>query len=332
MDLSIVIATWNRKELLCKCLRSLYAHTTGISFEVHVVDNASRDGTADAVRRAFPGVKLRVSEENLGFVRGSNLGIRNSTGRHIALLNNDTELRENAFAPLVAHLDAHPAVGVIGPRLYNPEGTVQESALRTYIDIPSALLGGQYLGQLFNRLIPGFRPFPEMVLSHDGTSGPEEVAWLTGACLLARREVFDRVGLLDENLFMYCEDMEWCYRARQAGWKVVYFPEVGVVHLDHYPSKDSMYRITCQKMGNQVYFYRKYKGPLAALGLGAALCAGSVGKLPPVSLAYAAARLAGRSEAEALKIKALYHLYTIRYFLFSRARTDRAGAPRRPSR
>lgn len=328
-DLSIVIVTWNRRDLLLACLASLYRETRDLALEVCVVDNGSGDRTVEAVRGRFPQVRLIVNEENRGFTAGSNQGIRACSGRYVALLNNDTELRENAFLKLVRYLDAHAEAGAAAPRLYNPEGTVQDSAMRTFITIPSALLGGQILARAANRFLPSLRLFPEMVLADRDPAAAQEVAWVTGACMVIRREALDRIGLLDENIFMYCEDMEWCYRAGQANWKIVYLPAAGVVHLDHYPSKDSMPRIAGQHMANQVYFYRKYKGPARAAILGASLLAGSLFKLPFFAAAQAGLRPFDRPRARRLAIKTLFHYHAVRHFL-SRARPA-SGPPGGPA-
>jgi len=319
-DLSIVIVTWNRSGLLARCLGSLYRHTRDMAFEVLVVDNGSTDGTVEDVRGAFPGVKLIINDENLGFTRGSNQGIRAASGRYIALLNNDTEFTENAFHKIVSFLDEHPDVAAAGPRLYNPEGTVQESAMKTFITIQSALIGGQILARLGQKLLPSLNLFPEMVLATHEQDRVEEVAWITGACMVIRREALEEIGLLDENIFMYCEDMEWCFRAGRANWRIVYYPLAGIIHLDHYPSKDSMPRISSQHMGNQIYFFRKYKGPVPAAILGGSLFTGSLLKLPFFYAAQAALKPFNRQLSQRFTIKTLFHYHAVRYFI-SRTRS-----------
>jgi len=332
MDLSIVITNWNRAALLSDCLRSVEANTHGIAYEIIVVDNGSSDGSAEAVRRCFPRVRLLANRENLGFSRGSNQGLGESRGRFVALLNNDTVLRENAFAKLVSFLDAHPEAGAVGPRLLNPSGRVQESALTSFISVRSALLGGEWTSILTRRLFPGAAARSGMILHAGEQDRPCEVAWLVGACLVARRDVVDRVGPLDERIFMYGEDMEWCYRIRQAGYAIFFLPDATVEHLDHLPTKDSMERVAGQQMAHQIYFYRKHKGAGAAACLHAALFLGSAAKLPAFAVLALLGRGAGPGIQDRLEWKVRFHACALKYFLRRPFLGAQAGGPAAPHR
>ena len=328
-DLSIVIPTWNRRSLLHDCLRSIFHWTRGVGFEVVVVDNGSTDGTVEMIREGYPSVRVIANRENLGFSRGCNQGIQASSGRFFAVLNNDTVLLEDAFSKLVSFLDAHPAVGAVGPRLVTPGGLVQESAMGAFIDLRSALFGGEYFSRFLRRLFPFWSRVPEMVTPVREQDRPLEVAWLVGACILGRRAVTEQAGLFDEKIFMYIEDMEWCYRVRKAGWTVFYYPQARIRHLDHTPTKDSMSRVMSQHMGNQVYFYRKHKGAVPAVGLGVALFLGSLIKLPGFVLLSAGSRIASGKRTGRLEFKVRFHYHALRYFFslpFSRFRGKRVGA------
>ncbi len=245
MNLSIVIVSWNTAPLLADCLRSLPAGADGQAAETIVVDNASADGSADLVAREFPQVRLIRNSENLGFGRANNQGLRASAGRYALLLNSDTVVKPGALSALVQYMDSNPAVGACSPRLVRPDGTPQPYAFGhdptlTYL-----------LRRAVNQLL--FRRY-----LHDwAVSAVQEVDWVSGACLLARREAADRVGLLDENIFMYFEDNDWCLRLRQAGWKICYYPEAEVMHLGgqslrQNPAAQAAYA------GSLRYFYAKH--------------------------------------------------------------------------
>jgi len=315
MDLSIIIPTWNRIGLLTDCLRSIEAHTRGVDYEILVVDNGSTDGTAETVRREFPRVRLLENRDNLGFSRGCNQGIRASRGRFIALLNNDTLLGENAFQKLVSFLDAHPEAGAAGPRLLNPSGAVQESALTSFINIRAALLGGEWTPIVKRRIFPRSTARSGMILHAAEQHRPCRVAWLVGACLVVRRDAADRAGMLDEAIFMYGEDMEWCYRIGRAGYAIFFFPEATVVHLDHLPSKDTLDRVVSQQMANQIYFYRKHRGQAAAACLGASLFVGSLMKLPAFAALWSLGRRAAPVTRDRLGLKVRFHACALKYFL-----------------
>lgn len=217
-DLSIVIINWNTRELLRDCLNS-FVHAPGTSWQVIVVDNGSSDDSPHMVQAEFPAVQLVANAENYGFGRANNQGLRASQGRHTLLLNSDTRVPEGALQSLVRFMDEHPQAGACGPRLVRPDGTPQPYAYGG--DPTPAYLLARGLKQLvFHRYL------------HDWATGSvQAVDWVSGACLMARREAVEQAGLLDEAIFMYFEDNDWCLRIRQAGWKVYYNPQVEIVHL-----------------------------------------------------------------------------------------------------
>src|SRR5690606_1823761 len=207
-DLSIIIVSWNVRELLRACLRSLEAGRHALTLEVIVVDSASADGTPEMVRNDFPWVHLLAQQENVGFPRGNNIGIHHSTGRYLLLLNPDTEVVGDALQRMVAYLDEHPQTGVGGAQLLYPDGRVQSSR-RRFPTLLTAFFESTWLQPLA----------PQSVLDRyyvrdrpdDATS---EVDWVMGACLMTRREVVEQVGLLDEDYFMYSEELDWCRRIK----------------------------------------------------------------------------------------------------------------------
>jgi N-acetylglucosaminyl-diphospho-decaprenol L-rhamnosyltransferase len=217
----VAIVSFNTRDLLAACLESLT--TCSLPFHVVVVDNASRDGSAALVRRRFPWVTLIDAGRNLGFAAATNLAIRTVRDLHPTLdyvlaLNPDTVVGEGAIETLVAFLDAHPRVGIVAPRLLNPDGTVQTAAFRfptllmTVLDLfpPGEVLPGRLYNSWWHGRYPqeqsGAAPFP---IDHP-----------LGACMLVRCAVIDQIGMLDEEYFMYAEEVDWCYRARRAGWAI----------------------------------------------------------------------------------------------------------------
>ena len=226
LDLSIVVVSYNVRDLLRSCLTSVrtsLALSPGLAAEVWVVDNASTDGSAATVAREFPEVHLIAQAGNLGFAAANNVALRRATGRYVLLLNPDTVVLEDALGQMVRFLDERPDVGGLGVRLLNPDGSPQHGCFRfptlwqIYFDffppnhrLLDSRLNGRY------PLRDGGRPYP---VDHP-----------LGACFAVRREVIERVGLLDEGFFMYCEEIDWALRMRRAGWSIYCLPTAEVVH------------------------------------------------------------------------------------------------------
>jgi len=226
VDISIGVTTWNRREMLRECLESIFRHPPPVPFEVIVVDNASGDETADMVRASFPQARLIANSENRGWTGGCNQFARASRGRYVVLLNEDTTVEEDAFGALARAMDETPCAGIGAPRLVWPDGERQPSC-RTFPDPWSLLLRGTFLGR-FDR---NSRRLRRYLLEDIDLTSPSRVDWAMGACLIIRREVFDRAGFVDERLW-YHDDTDFCYRARLAGFETVFFPQITVVH--HY--------------------------------------------------------------------------------------------------
>jgi len=276
VDLSIIVVSYNTRELLCDCLTSIAETVGDLACETIVVDNASIDGSAPMVRRYFPGVRLIRSPENRGFAAANNLGIAVSRGRHVLLLNSDAVLMPGTARAMVDFLDAHPGAGMVGARLLNPDGSFQYS----YADFPS--LTGELL--LLTRLAP-------MVYTPTYPSYPLErsvqersVDWVSGACLMARRATIDAIGPLDESYFMYTEETDWCYRARRGGWSVHYLPEATVVHWVGQSAAAAPARRRRQVYRSKRLFLRKHAGWGAAATFALAVRAVSALKLGAVAL------------------------------------------------
>lgn len=225
LELSVTICSWNTKEDLFKCLESLHAIRDEARFEVVVVDNNSADGSPLMVRENFPWVRLYVMNRNYGFTGGQNWALAHRKAPHALLLNSDTVVHPGAFRKLLDYAYKHPDVGIIGPRLLNPDGTLQFSC-RRFPNPVAALFRNTPIGKLFpnNRFS---REYLMMDMAHDK---PAEVDWVSGAAQFGRLELIQKIGLLDDKYFMFCEDIDWCWRCWKAGYKVVYLPESVITH------------------------------------------------------------------------------------------------------
>ncbi|HXY39938.1 MAG TPA: glycosyltransferase family 2 protein [Vicinamibacteria bacterium] len=227
VDLSLCIVSLDCWRVLQDCLESVASAEPGLAREVILVDNASRDGTPERVRERFPSVRLIVNGTNVGFTRATNQAIRLSSGRRLVWLNPDTVLRPDSLGQLSAFLDAHPEVGIVGPKVLNADGSFQPQCRRG-LPTPTAALA--YMLRL-HRLWPTNPRFGGYLMNHLPVDEATEVAAVSGCCLMARREVWDAIGPLDETIFGFGEDVEWCVRARNAGWQVWYDPRSVIVHL-----------------------------------------------------------------------------------------------------
>jgi len=252
MELSIIIVNWNTRELLAQCLTSIYAHPLNCEFEIWVVDNASSDRSAQMVRERFSSVRLIENRENVGFARANNQAIRESMGRYVLLLNSDTQVCGNGLTLLVEFMESHPRIGITGAKLLNPDGSFQSS----YANFPT-LISELMNAAGLSRWVRGLHnPSCEPA---DSTQ-PHSVDWVSGACLIVRRKAIEEVGLLDEEYFMYGEEMDWCYRMNQHGWRVSLMPEVQVIHLVGQSSKLIGHEKLVWLARSHLRFMIKYRG------------------------------------------------------------------------
>lgn len=225
MNLSVVIISHNHALYLPACLESLKRASQRIRLEVLVVDNCSSDGSPEVVRTHFPEARLVVNSIPRGFAANNNIAIKLSRGTYVLLLNPDTEVLDDALETLIAFMDAHPQVGLCGPQLRFPDGSIQPSC-RRFPTWRSVLARRTPLRRfLWNSSLNAHH----LMLDTDH-SQIQEVDWLLGACLMARRTAIDDVGLLDEGYYLYVEDIDWCYRMHQRGWQVFYVPTALVIH------------------------------------------------------------------------------------------------------
>jgi GT2 family glycosyltransferase len=253
MDITVSIVNWNTRDEIDGCLASLFAQA-GVEFEVYVVDNASSDGSAEFIKERYPKVKLIENDSNLGFARAQNQAIHESKGRYVMLLNPDTVLPEtDTLAKLVSFADSHPDIGILGPKIENPDGSLQLSA-RKFPTMGTGLFRRTPLGKLFpnNRFV---REYMIWDWKHNET---RNVDWVSGAALVIRREALEDIGPLDPGFFMYCEDVDWGYRAKLHNWKVTYYPMTKVVHQIGAASDHAPVRMIYQHHRSMLRFYLKH--------------------------------------------------------------------------
>jgi GT2 family glycosyltransferase len=247
-DVSVVVVTLNALPWIERCLDSVRGH------ERIVVDHGSTDGTLELVRKRFPDVRL-IEQENRGLGGGSNAGMRVASGDYFLLLNSDAWAVDGAIERLVEFAQAHPEAAVVGPRLSNPDGSLQRS-VRGFPTVWR--LATEYL--FLRKLAPRSRALNAFYGAGFGHDRVLEAEFLMGACLLVRREAADTVGLFDEDFFMFSEETDWCYRFRQAGWKVLFFPGAEFVHVGGASTRQNWGPMFREQVRGHLRFLAKHRG------------------------------------------------------------------------
>jgi len=254
MDLSIIIVNYNTKALLRQTLESVFRNHPKYRFEVFVVDNNSSDGSCGMIQEMFPQVDLIKNGKNLGFSRANNQAIRISQGRYILLLNSDTVVLPGALDTMIEFLEENPHVGAAGCKVVLPKGKLDLACRRSFPTPLNALFQAVGLSKLFPKS-PLFAQYNLTYLDEDKTY---PVDCIVGAFMMVRRETIEQVGLLDELFFMYGEDIDWCYRIKQAGWEIYYHPKAKIIHYKGASSEKRKYRMIYEFHRAMVTFYRKH--------------------------------------------------------------------------
>ena len=226
IDISVVVVSYNVKSYLEQALLSIHKALRGTRSEVFVVDNASGDGSPAMVRTKFPDVRLIVNDVNAGFARANNQALQRVRGRAVCLINPDTLVREDTFRICVETLDSRPDAGMVGCKILNPDGSLQLACRRSF---PTPWVAFTKISGL-SMLFPGSRIFGRYNLTYLDPDATCEVEAVSGSFMIVRREVLEDVGLLDESFFLYGEDLDWCYRIHQKGWKIIYLPATQIIH------------------------------------------------------------------------------------------------------
>lgn len=225
MDLSIIIVTWNSEKYIRNCLDSILLSTGDFQNEIILVDNASADQTTNIVKGLYPQVKLIQNRKNAGYAKANNQGMKESQGKYLLLLNPDTEVLENALISMLRFLEENTQVGALGPRLLYPDKTVQPSC-REFPTYATLIWEFSDLSRIF----PKSKIFSRWRMGYFKFNQIREVDQPMGSCLLLRRATLQDVGIFDENFPMFFNDVDLCYRIKQAGWKIYYYPDAQVLH------------------------------------------------------------------------------------------------------
>lgn len=213
MDLSFIVVSWNAKEILSKCLQSLTRETSHLYSEIIVVDNASTDGSPELVREQFPHVKLICNDANLGFAKANNIGIKQSTGRYLFLVNSDVIILEGCIDSMCTYMDQHLGIGVLGPKILSPDGMVQRSTME-FPTLWNCFCRALALDSIFR----SSKLFGGQLMTYWSHDTIRNVEVINGCLWMVRREALRKVGLLDEDFFFCGEDIDWCKRFVDAGW------------------------------------------------------------------------------------------------------------------
>lgn len=250
---SALVVSYNVRELLIDCLRAFYA-SSDVPVEAVVVDNASKDGSADAVEREFPQAKLIRQSRNNGYGRANNAGLQECTGRFVLLLNPDVTVGEGCVGRLADFLLVRPDVGAVSPRLLRPDGTLDLAARRGFPTPSTAFYRLVGLSKAF----PHSKRFSRYNMGHLPDTETHEIDSGTGACLMLRRAAIDRVGFFDPDFFMYGEDLDLCFRLKLGGWKVFYLPTAAAVHLKGQSTQQATRRMLYEFHSAMWTFHHKH--------------------------------------------------------------------------
>lgn len=251
IDLSVVILNYNTVDLTRKCLETVFASKLGkYAMEVIVCDNGSTDGSVAMITNEFPQAIFINNKKNIGFAAGNNPGIKRATGRYILLLNTDTEVPSKTLATMIAFMDKHPEAGAATCKLLLADGTMDPACHRGF---PTPWVAFTYMAKL-EKLFPKTRLFGEYHQGYKGFDTIHEVDCIVGAFFMVRREIVKQVGLMDEEFFMYGEDIDWAYRIRKAGWKILFNPTVTILHKKKQSGRSNILRK--RRVVTEVYFHK----------------------------------------------------------------------------
>ena len=262
LELSIITVNYKSADHLIECLRSIKENLKNLEYEIIVIDNASGDRSVGKIQAAFSDIVLIENKTNLGFAKANNQGIRHSRGRYILLLNNDTVVLPNALEAMVGVLKRSADIGIVGCRLLNPDKTPQQSFGRV-----AGFIGDLIQSTFSNTLFANSsNPIVEKILARLHRSG-KKVGWVCGACMLCRRDSLEETGLLDENFFMYKEDMDLCISFRKKNWGIYYTPDAPIIHHLGASVSAKPFEMAIEYRKSQLYFYKKHYGWMGLLCL-----------------------------------------------------------------
>lgn len=254
LKVSIVIVNWRTPQLLRACLQALSNEKDRTFFEIYVVDNASGDESVEMILRDFPQINLIVNQKNVGFSKACNQVIPQAKGEYVLLLNPDTVVVDDAISKLSKFLDDNPKSGAVGPKVLNADGSLQLACRRSFPSPAASFFRLTYLSKLF----PNHPLMAKYNMTYSDPDKTTEVDALSGSCMMVRKVVVDKIGLLDEDIFMFGEDIDWCWRIKQAGWQVFYYPEAIIYHSHGASSRLRPIGATFDLHKGMEVFYRKH--------------------------------------------------------------------------
>lgn len=262
MKLSVIIVTWNSRADIDKCLDSVYAQAIA-DIEVIVVDNASRDDSAELLQKRQERPVLILNKMNMGYARATNQGLGKAAGDHILLLNPDTVVQPDAFARMLSFMESNPMVGALGPQLLNSDGTIQPSCR----EFPRPIhLFYDFSG--LSRIFPRHSKFGSWRMGYFDHQSLREVDQPMGACLLIRRTALQQIGPMDDERFpMFLNEVDWCYRLKQKAWKIMFFPEARVIHLQGVSIKKDRLTMTVTSHRSLAAYFEKHSPGSLSTGL-----------------------------------------------------------------
>ena len=254
-DLSIIIISWNVRDFLDACLQSIYQNKPEqYAIEIIVVDSGSNDGTATLIHEQYPEIRFLPQKKNVGFTRGNNIGLAEATGRYLLLLNPDTEIIRDALTTMIHFMDSNPQVGILGPHTLNTDGTTQSSR-RGFPGKRYALYESLWLREQMPQSVKDAFFLPD---APDNAIIP--VDWVQGSALLARRDVYAQIGGLDTEYVMFWEETDWCKRAKDAGWEVVYLGTAQITHHGGKSTEQVKSNLHIHFQNSKLRYFRKYHG------------------------------------------------------------------------
>ncbi|WP_411830862.1 glycosyltransferase family 2 protein [Paenibacillus graminis] len=236
------------------CLRSVYDSESNFVYEIILIDNNSRDDSVERISREFPGVMLIANSENVGYARANNQGMEVASGRYVLLLNSDTVVRKDTLQIMISFMDSRPDLGASGCKVILPDGSLDKACKRGF-PTPSASF---YYAFGISKLFPDRPRFNGYQLGYLDPDQDYPVDCLVGAFMLLRRETIDQVGGLDEDFFMYGEDLDWCFRIKEAGWGIYYYPQTSIVHLKGGSARRRPFKIVYEFHRAMILFHRKH--------------------------------------------------------------------------
>jgi GT2 family glycosyltransferase len=260
VDISIIIVNWNTKELLLECVSSIKQDANNYKVEIIVVDNASKDGSPQALKDLHPDLKLIQNKENLGFAKANNIGIKLSSGKYICIVNSDVELRKDCLATMYNYMNKHPQIAVLGPKVYYPDMSSQVSCT----NFPT-IWNNFCEASGLQRIFPHSKIFSGEYMNYYHHNAILNVDSLVGCFLMVRRNVIDQVGLLDERFFIYSEEVDWCKRFRNAGWDIIFLPDASVIHHDASSSSKYPLRFSAELLKSKIKYWKKHRSMLTVI-------------------------------------------------------------------